>query len=139
MSKKQVKVVTIRDVDDIPEGSVFNAKLEVEDGVEYWTGLWSSMRGSYTISVPADACEEWDEALHDPMKGYWRKRYAEDAAQDKEGELPKLFLEHSMRDIREGMKADERRAGDNELSLERSARWLRALEAYYAKHYGSAE
>ena len=45
---------TIEDYSGIPAGSKFNATKC--DG--YYTGVWSSMAGTYTITIPTEVCEE---------------------------------------------------------------------------------
>ena len=135
------KVVTIRDVEEIPYGTVFDAELEIEDGIEYWTGVWCSIWGSYVISVPRDACEEYDSHVHASqfdrvMAAHWKKKYADDAAQDKPGELPKLFLEHSIRDLKERIDDFRSFSSNQELAHERDKTWLKSLEDYYARVYG---
>ncbi len=47
-------VRTINDYSGIPAGSKFNATKC--DG--YYTGVWTSMAGTYTITIPTEICEE---------------------------------------------------------------------------------
>ena len=54
-----MNVITIVDLDGIPEGSVLqNARVVIDDGEKYWRGLWCSMYGSYMMDVPYSAAKE---------------------------------------------------------------------------------
>ena len=65
-----MKVITIVDLEGMPEGSVLQNATEVTvDGVKCWRGMWSSMYGSYTETVKQTDAEEWTAEKHDPLHG----------------------------------------------------------------------
>ena len=57
------KVITMEPHENIPAGSVFNAKLNEQ--THMWEGYWGSMWCSTFISVPIEKCEVHDRTKHD--------------------------------------------------------------------------
>ena len=65
-----MKIITIVDLEGMPEGSVLQDAVEVTvDGVKCWRGMWSSMYGSYMETVSQTDAEEWTAEKHDPLHG----------------------------------------------------------------------
>lgn len=131
----EIKVIVTRDIDgDIAKGSIFHATRVNLNGNDYWTGTMGFMGGSYYVTIPVADCEEYDPRVHDPMYAHWKKTYDDEAAGDKPGELPRRFIEFSIRDLKKEI-AEGNSFDDHEFIRERRNRWLKSLEDYYERHY----
>lgn len=61
-----MKIVTVAELECMPEGSVIdNVREVIINGEKHWRGEWCSMYGSYMVDVPQSAAKEWE----DPFKG----------------------------------------------------------------------
>lgn len=58
-----MKVITTRDFEEIPQGSVLQNVKRKKDG---WYGLWCSRLGSWHVTVPYEVAEPYDEK-NDPI------------------------------------------------------------------------
>lgn len=67
-----MKVITIIDLEGMPQGSVLQDCTEVTiDGAKCWQGLWCSMFGSFMETIPFEAAEQYDPkplVITDEMK-----------------------------------------------------------------------
>ena len=76
------KIVIIADYENIPKGSVIQeCNLKIINGENYWSGMWSSMIGTFNVWAPENHCEIWDEEKHDPTGWAIKKHFEEKARQ----------------------------------------------------------
>ena len=60
-------VMTTADYKNVPSGScIHEVRLVYKD--KYYSGVWSSMWGSYRVRVPVAICKEWKDPFEELFK-----------------------------------------------------------------------